>query len=292
MKRSTMQVCTAVLFVALASALAGCGGSKTPTATPTTAVKDAALAAQVSTELRGRTLTVGTDAALPPSEFLDPGSKEFVGSDIDLMNAIASVLDLRIAYKNVPFATIVQGVQKGAFDLGISSIYDTQAREESVDFATYFQAGGGIYVKTGTELSTTSQLCGKTVEVLAGTVYVDTLKTLTANCKEGDDITIRQVPRQADATNDVLSGKAFASLIDEPVARWIVKQSGAKLAVVGPALGVKPYGIAVAKDSGLAEPLNAAINALIKQGTYGAILQKWGLSSDAIKESVVNGAIE
>ena len=42
------------------------------------------------------------------------------------------------------------------------------------------------------------------------------------------------------------------------------------------------------KDSGLAQPLAAAINHLIENGQYATWLQAWGLSNEALPKSELN----
>ena len=46
----------------------------------------------------------------------------------------------------------------------------------------------------------------------------------------------------------------------------------------------------MAKDSGLQQPVLAAVKALMADGTYKKILDYWGLPSDAISNPTINGA--
>jgi len=52
-----------------------------------------------------------------------------------------------------------------------------------------------------------------------------------------------------------------------------------------------PGGVAFPKGSALVQPVNEALNLLIKDGTYATILKKWSLSSIAIGRSQINGAL-
>jgi polar amino acid transport system substrate-binding protein len=54
---------------------------------------------------------------------------------------------------------------------------------------------------------------------------------------------------------------------------------------------VVPYGIAVPKGSGLAKPLLAAVKAVMADGRYQKILQKWGVAAGAISDPKINGAV-
>jgi polar amino acid transport system substrate-binding protein len=60
--------------------------------------------------------------------------------------------------------------------------------------------------------------------------------------------------------------------------------------VTGRIFGTAPYGIAVAKTSGLAVPIRDALRALIATGAYHSITSKWGISTGDITSPVINGA--
>ncbi|CAM5486481.1 hypothetical protein SALBM217S_10779 [Streptomyces griseoloalbus] len=60
--------------------------------------------------------------------------------------------------------------------------------------------------------------------------------------------------------------------------------------VIGEQVDAGPFGIAVNKDNKeLTEALEAAVNAIIEDGTYKKILEKWGAETGAIDKAVVNG---
>jgi polar amino acid transport system substrate-binding protein len=81
-------------------------------------------------------------------------------------------------------------------------------------------------------------------------------------------------------------------MADSPVAAWIVKESHGKFKLSGKAYNTQPYGIVVPKNSGLAEPIRAAVERLIKSGKYAKILHKWGISQGALKTSMINAAAQ
>ena len=75
-----------------------------------------------------------------------------------------------------------------------------------------------------------------------------------------------------------------------------VSQSQGVFKLVGKAIEVAPYGIATPKTTSgkeLAKAIQAAVKTLIANGTYGAILKKWGVTAGALTSSqiVLNGAI-
>ncbi|KJK59826.1 hypothetical protein [Saccharothrix sp. ST-888] len=42
------------------------------------------------------------------------------------------------------------------------------------------------------------------------------------------------------------------------------------------------------KDNGLVRALAAAVDAVIKDGTYGRVLKRWGLDGEAVRSSGTN----
>src|SRR5438874_2668627 len=87
------------------------------------------------------TLLVATTATYPPNEFTRPNGHAVLGMDPDLARALAALLGRRVKIVIVRFDAIIPGVASGKYDLGMSSITDTRARERLVDFVTYFSAG-------------------------------------------------------------------------------------------------------------------------------------------------------
>jgi polar amino acid transport system substrate-binding protein len=79
-------------------------------------------------------------------------------------------------------------------------------------------------------------------------------------------------------------------MADSPIAAYQVKQSGGQFKLVGKEYEVAPYGIAIPKSSGLSKPILAALKAIIANGEYAKILEKWGEQPGAIKTPTINGA--
>ena len=84
--------------------------------------------------------------------------------------------------------------------------------------------------------------------------------------------------------------------MDSQIAGYIASTSSGLFKVVGNAIEVAPYGIATPKTTagaGLAKAIQAAVKTLIANGTYHAILSKWGVTGGALPSSkiVLNGAI-
>ena len=241
-------------------------------------------------------LNIATDATYPPNESLNADGKTFEGMDIDLANAIGEKLGLKVKFQNVTFDQILAGLKGGKYNLSLSSFTDTKEREAKVDFVTYFKAGTSVIVLKGNpaKILGPDDLCGRKVAIETGTTQelVD-LPAKTKACKDAGKAAVVAValPDQNAASLAVQSGRADATLADSPVGEYQAKQPGAKFEVAGKSYNDAPYGIAVAKDAGtLKDAVLAALNALIADGSYKKILDKWSIADGAITTPVLNGA--
>ena len=87
----------------------------------------------------------------------------------------------------------------------------------------------------------------------------------------------------------VQAGRVDAYWTAQPIAAHYAAQSGQKLIVAGEVPGAKSLtGIALPRGSELTEPVRAALQTLIDNGTYRAILTKWNLQSGAIARAETN----
>jgi polar amino acid transport system substrate-binding protein len=214
--------------------------------------------------------------------------------DADLSKALGAVMGLKVDVVNAPFDSIITGLASGKYNLGASSFTDTKAREKQVDFVTYFIAGTSFYAKAagGTSVTGLADLCGHTVAVEKGTTQKDDATAQSGKCTKAGKkvVTVLVFPDQNGANLALSAARAQLVMADSPVAAYAVKKSNGQFKLVGQTYGTAPYGLAIPKSSGLAKAVLAAVNALISNGQYAAILSKWGIQGGAITTPVINGA--
>jgi len=280
-------------FAALASvvAMAGCtGGNKSGSAPAPSTTVDAALAAQVPAPIRSAgVLIVATDPIYEPSEF-KPDGKNVAGFDVDLFNAVAGKLGLRTQWKTVGFDDIISGVRAGTYQVGVSSFTVRKDREGQVTMVSYFTAGTQ-WASRPDALVDPDSACGKKVAVQSSTVQVTQLEAASKACTDGAKpaIQIDQFLAQADATAAVSSGKDDAMLADSPVCGYAVKQAKGALTLVGKIYQPTRYGYVLSKDQpDFGAAVARALRQLMAEGTYGEILDRWGVSSGGISDPAIN----
>jgi polar amino acid transport system substrate-binding protein len=284
-------------------AIAGCGSSSSTTTTSTTPATTAAstgtvaaIAAKVPAAVKSKgTLVVGTEAQYAPNEFLASDGHTIIGMDPDLVTALAETMGLKAKFNDAQFEAIIPGIQAGRYDLGASSFTDTKEREKKVDFVTYYNAGISFYAKTGTNpgVESLKDICGKTVGVEKGTVEQEESEAQSKTCtKEGKKaVTVLSFPGQNQVNLAIASGRAAVGLADSPVVAYQIKQNKGQFTLVGKTYAFAPYGLAVPKNSGLAQPMLEALKQLMSTGKYKEILEKWGIQEGAITDPKINGAI-
>jgi polar amino acid transport system substrate-binding protein len=287
------------LVMAVAMVAAGCGddsdtGGGTTETTAAAPTVDEALAAKVPDTIKsdGKVL-IGTDASYAPNEFLDADGKTVVGWDVDLVNAVAAKLGLQTEWQSATFDAIIPGVQSGKYEMGISSFTINDERKQQVNMASYFSAGTQWGTKTGNPTGVQpDNACGKKVAVQTNTVQdTEDLPKRDEACTAAGNpaITVDRYQRQDQATAAVVSGKDDAMLADSPVLAYAVKQTNGQLELLGDIYDAAPYGYVIEKDqTEFAQAVADAVQALITDGTYKTILDKWGVGAGAIDNPAVN----
>lgn len=293
------------IAVAGALILTGCG-DQTESSNETAAANDAPLFDKLPADIqKAGAIKVGTNAEYAPMEYQEGG--KIVGVDPDIAAALGKQLGVEFKFTSGSFDGLITSLNSGRYDVAMSSITDTKARQEGlnddgkklgpgVDFVDYFTAGTAVYVQKGNpkKINSIADLCGQTAAVQRGTTYEQALQAQSKTCTDGGKkkITIESFENDTEAQTRVKSGGAVAGVNDYPVAIDMARKAdgGNAFEVVGEQVDAGPFGIAVNKDNKeLSAALEEAVNAIIKDGTYKKILEKWGAESGAIDKAAING---
>ncbi|HTV73652.1 MAG TPA: ABC transporter substrate-binding protein [Candidatus Acidoferrales bacterium] len=240
----------------------------------------------------GTGLRVGSDVSYAPLEFYGAGHR-MVGFDIDLAKALAAKLGEPMVVTNHTFDDLLHAVSRGTFDIGISAISDTRARESQVDFVDYLLAGSGMLVPNGNpkHIFDLGGLCGLRVDVQRGTSQETALEEQSKRCEAIHlaPIELLTFPTDDDAFEAFKAGKSDVHVTDFPVVAYLAKTNDHKYEVAGRQFDLVPYGIAVPKNNpALRARVVSALHAVIADGTYDTLLKKWGLEQGALRSAPVN----
>lgn len=266
-------------------------GSKANSSTSVVKKDPAAAALLPAKVAQSGKLVIATSPNYAPNEFKDNAGKP-IGWAIEVGDAIAAKLGLKAEYQVARFENIIPGIVGGKIDVGESSFTDTAVREKQVDFVNYYVAGIQWASAAG-KVVDPNNACGLKVAVQA-TTYQDTVEVpaKSAACVKAGKPAIKKVSldTQDAAANAVALGQADAFTADSPVTLYGIVQLKGKLQTAGKTFEAAPYGMAVAKDSGTAKAVQAALQSMVDDGSYGKILDKWGVADGGLKKITINAA--
>lgn len=316
----------AVVAIAAALALAGCNSSDTLSSTdqkvgagapsggaagsgasaastdalPTQDVvsgvtEDKALHGKLPAAIRSSgVLTLGTTEATGTSGLPHSGSDASgaqIGLDVDLRNAVAKLLGVKLKVSYGTFETIVPGTQSGKYEVGQDNFAVTSQRLPVVDFATYLKDGQGFVAARSSPLSKVTKLsdiCGHTVSTTSGSSFQQILQQGESQCSQAGlkPYTTKYYPDQSSIVLGLQNGKTdlyFGPTLGD---KYLVAHQP-NLKFLGE-VSSTDVGFVTAKGSPLAPVLVSAVNELIKDGTYAKVFDKWGIAGSVINKSEFN----
>ncbi|GAA0373786.1 ABC transporter substrate-binding protein [Microbispora corallina] len=262
------------------------------------AAKVDAIAARVPPAVSAKgELVVGTSTFEPPLSFVADDDLTPIGVEEDLASLVADVLGLRLRLDPTSWENLFLAVKSGKDDVGFSNITVTEERKDIYDFATYRLDELAWEVPKDsavTAIAKPADIAGLTVSVGSGTNQEKILldwdrQNRAAGLKP---VRIQYYKKAADTYLALKSGRVDAFFGPNPTAAYHSAVSG-DTRIVGTYSGAGPalQGLIAAmtqKGNGLATPISEAVNELIKNGRYAEVLARWGLSAEAVPESLVN----
>ena len=218
-------------------------------------------------------LVIGTSPDFPPFEMLD-NSGNVIGIEIEIMELICKELGVELEIKTMDFDSVLPGVQTGKFNVGVSGISVTPAREKNTLFTTpYCLAAQAIVVTSGSPITCKADLAGKTVSVQTGTTAEEFCMS------NGYDV--KAFAANADAEAALTVGKVDAWVIDdltaaEMVASYNEDHPDAPLVILSEAMTTEPYAFAFAQgNEELVAKIDEILQGLLADGTIAKIFEEY-----------------
>ncbi|MBR1165680.1 ABC transporter substrate-binding protein [Bradyrhizobium liaoningense] len=255
-----------------------------------------ARAAELPAEIKqAGTLKLTVNSTYAPMEYRDPATNELVGLDIDLANELAKRLGgLKIVWSETPFAELIPSLQTKRADFIISGIQDRSSRRETADFVDYLTTGPQFFVLTENAAKVATDLCGKKVGTTRSTAFpIEIEKWSKQNCEAVGKPAIQYVPGEnsIDVRNQLKQGRIDAAVQGSETLPYAQTQEAGKYRVIGEQLSTGYQGIMFRKDdAALREVVTEKLAAMIADGSYKAILDKWGLGANAVAQPMLNAA--
>lgn len=207
-----------------------------------------------------------------PYTFPDPNTPDkIIGFEVDIMDAVARRLGVRVRMVLVPWDQLVPALTRGDFDLALNGLEITQERRDAIDFTIpYYYFSQRITVRRGAGFSPASldDLRGRRVGTLSASLAQSLME-------EQGGITVVPYPSPVEVYKDLELGRTAAALLDVPIAAWYAG-ANPKLENVGEPIGEGVYAGGLRKDSPrLTAALDAAFKEMVLSGELEAIYRKW-----------------
>lgn len=255
----------AAVLSALALTVSACGSDDGETGSGTSAGPDLGL-------ISAGTLSVCSDVPYPPFEDFDKTAPTgFKGFDVDIVEAIAEQLDLKVTIKDSSFDALQSGLalNSNQCDMAASAMTITPEREEKIGFSDgYYSSEQSLLVPTDSSIASISDLDGVKVGVQKGT----TGESYANENASGADIVV--FPSDGEMYAAIKAGQIDAILQDLPVNldhQNDPKASG-QFKVVETYDTGEEYGLAMRKtNTALIDAVDEALGALKDSGDYQKI---------------------
>ncbi|MEU7722163.1 ABC transporter substrate-binding protein [Streptomyces tibetensis] len=271
--------------------------SPAPTDDPVAAVRKVdSVAALLPADVRkAGTLRVGSSIGFPPGAYYPNGpDKPPAGQDIDIADAVAKVLGVKLERQDASFETILPALGSGKYDFGTGNFGVTTERLKTIDFVTYINDGQGFAVKKGNTVlgkkaADLTQLCGLTIGTGAGTTFESTLTAQKGVCAKASKkpYDVKVYSENAATLTALQQGRIDVIMSTINGLRYQAAQPASQTTFLGEFHRLD-VGFAFKKGSPLTKAFQAAVNELIKNGTYARTLAKWGTTASAIDTSRIN----
>ncbi|TPL94592.1 ABC transporter substrate-binding protein [Mesorhizobium sp. B2-3-10] len=242
------------------------------------------------------TLAVANTLDFAPFEYLDADGKQ-TGIIVELAGEVAKLVDAKLDIQRTPFPSMIPGLAAGRFKIAWETFSATPERLKQVDFIMFLKAGLAVSTSPDKKASFSGDmpLCGKRIGVSAGSASDFLVDKLGKECTDKDQKAIEKsvFNSSTDIVQAVLSDRVDARMDDATASSYFEVTSKGQLVVLPTLYEVAPLGMAIAKDDKqTADMMVAALAELFKNGTYKAILEKYGMGAYAIKEPYFVGTMD
>lgn len=245
------------------------------TTAPTATTKPAAAGPNVDRIKKAGKLVVLMDATFKPMEFKDEKGT-IVGFDVDMADAFAKYLGVKLEAQNINWDGIFVGLKAGKGDMIQSSVTITEERKKEMAFSQpYYLAGQVIAIPAdNTDIKGPNDLKGKVVAVQIDTTGQEAAEKI-AGIKE-----LRKFDGGAEVMLAVEQKKVDAAVLDVMVVLDYIKDHPKVKVTDRKPFTTEEIGVAFQKDAtDLVQAYNDFLASIKKDGTYDKILQKWGLGA-------------
>lgn len=169
-------------------------------------------------------LVMGLDVEFPPMGFLEEGTDETVGFDVDLAREVCSRLGVELVLQPIDWDSKELELNSGNIDCIWSGMTVNEERIASMYFAKpYIENAQVVIVPEGSSIAKVADLAGKKVGLQKGSSALDALEgsEVYANVKK-----VTEYPDNTSVFMDLKTGRIDAMVVDVVVGRYLIETVG------------------------------------------------------------------
>ena len=239
--------------------------------------------------------------SFPPYTIVGADETKIDGASGDFAVAIGQILGVTIQHETIDgLASVLSGMQAQRFDLDLGPVGDFPERQQQATFVDWVKEYVVFAVQKGNpkHIDGLEATCGTRIAVQAAGSAEKVIKEQSGKCvSEGKPaVEVQSYKDQPSSILAVQSNRADAFFSSQAPLTYFVEQSKGALELAGEG---KPNGFndlfqgaVVPKDSPLADVLLEAFKTLHQNGTYNAIMEKWGLKANELETPGINMGVE
>jgi polar amino acid transport system substrate-binding protein len=261
-----------------------------------TALISAAAASAMAVELppeiaKQGSIRVAIVPNYPPMEFRDPATNVLTGFDVELGEALGRKLGVKINWQETSFDQMMPAIATGRVDAILSGMTDLASRQDTATFVDYLRNGPRFFAQQSraAEFKDAMALCGKTVGASRRTSFPKLVAAWSdAHCG-GDPIKFVGTEGSADARTQLRQGRLDAAVQGGETLPYMMDLEPGAYIPIGDVFAVQFTGLALSvKEKALQQAIVEALDALIADGSYRALLAKWKLTDYGVEKATIN----
>jgi polar amino acid transport system substrate-binding protein len=226
-------------------------------------------------DLGGMTVIVAVENAYPPFNYLDEATGEPIGWDYDTVTEICKLINCVPEFKEAAWDGIFPAMQAGEYDWLADGVTITEERAKIVDYSIpYVTVGQVLLVRADETLDPEGVKAD--ADKIVGT-QIGTTNEIVAK----DYFPEKEIQSFEDfpaAVLALLSGDVDAVVIDTLAAQGFMDADPGVMKIAGVLTSDEQLGFVFPPGSELVAPVDAALEAMIANGSLDEINKKWGLS--------------
>ena len=220
-------------------------------------------------------LVIATEMQFAPFDMSDNGT--YKGLDRDLIDAVGKALGVKVKYLDLPWTSILPGLEAKKFDLCVAPVTITKERMKRYLFTVPIADATAALLKRAKDASIKKpeDIAGKTVGGQKGTAQLAQLKAFAAKLPK--PVEIKEYVDNNQSYADLAAGRIDASVNSFPNLAYAAAQRSDTFAVVTPPFGQPTYFSWVGRlgDKTLIDAINTAIIKTESDGTMEKIQKQW-----------------